>query len=484
MADDTSNIRNLSIIAHVDHGKSTLTDTLANRAGLVSDQDTGTKRITDNREDEAARGITIKSTGLSMTYEHEGKTYHVNLVDSPGHVDFSSEVSAALRITDGAIVVVDSVEGVAVQTETVLRQSLAEQVQPILFVNKMDRYIFELHLDPEAAYQRLVRIIENVNVILSTYKTENSKLKLDLSPDQETVYFGSGLHSWGFGVHTFARFYAKKLKVDEQTLMKKLWGEHYFDEAQKKIVTASTGKDGKPLERTFCKFVLQPVFDMARSIMNKDEEKRQKLFQLYQVSVTPAELQRHSKETDTEERKLYKAAMRKFVPLSDALLHGIVGQLPSPQKAQKYRYLSLYEGDPEDEAAIAIRDCDPKGPLMLYISKMIPMDDGGQFFAFGRIFSGTVITGQKVRIMGTFHFPRLPRIVILPCLQAPTTSPAARSTTSRTSPSSVSSRWSAAGLSPASPLSAVTPSPSSVSTSTSSSRVPSPPPRPLVPSGP
>jgi len=253
-----SNIRNLSIIAHVDHGKSTLTDTLANRAGLVSDQDTGTKRITDNREDEINRGITIKSTGLSMVYEHEGETYHVNLVDSPGHVDFSSEVSAALRITDGAIVVVDSVEGVAVQTETVLRQSLAEQVQPILFINKMDRFIFELHLDAEAAYQRLVKIIEQVNSILSTYKMENSKLKLDLSPDSENIYFGSGLHSWGFGIHTFARLYSKKLGIDEASLMKKLWGEYYFDEETKKIVREPM-KNGKPLERTFCKFILQPV---------------------------------------------------------------------------------------------------------------------------------------------------------------------------------------------------------------------------------
>ena len=399
-----SNIRNLSIIAHVDHGKSTLTDTLANRAGLVSDQDTGTKRITDNREDEINRGITIKSTGLSMTYDYEGKTYNVNLVDSPGHVDFSSEVSAALRITDGAIVVVDSVEGVAVQTETVLRQSLAEQVQPILFVNKMDRYIFELHLDAEAAYQRLTRIIETVNVILSTYKTDNTKLKLELSPDQETVYFGSGLHSWGFGIHTFARFYSKKLGVDEATLMKKLWGDYYFDDETKKIVKEPM-KNGKPLERTFCKFVLQPVFDMARSIINKDEEKRTKLFKLYNITLTPSEIARASKETDAEEKKLYKAAMRKFVPLSDALLHGIINHLPSPQKAQQYRFLTLYDGPHDDEAAVAIRDCDPKGPLMLYISKMIPMDDGGQFFAFGRIFSGTVSIGQKVRIMGANYKP-------------------------------------------------------------------------------
>jgi elongation factor 2 len=397
-------IRNLSIIAHVDHGKSTLTDTLANRAGLVSDQDTGTKRLTDNREDEIARGITIKSTGLSMTYDYEGNTYNVNLVDSPGHVDFSSEVSAALRITDGAIVVVDSVEGVAVQTETVLRQALAEQVQPILFINKMDRYIFELHLDAEAAYQRLVRIIESVNVILSTYKTDNSRLKLDLSPDSETIYFGSGLHSWGFGIHTFAKLYSKKLGIDEAILGKKLWGDYFFDDETKKIVKEPM-KNGKPLEPTFCKFILQPVFDMARSIMNKDEEKRLKLFKLYNVVLTTSEINRGSKESDADEKKLYKAAMRKFVPLADALLHGIINHLPSPQKAQQYRYLSLYDGPHDDEAAVAIRDCNPKGPLMLYISKMIPMDDGGQFFAFGRIFAGTVSIGQKVRIMGANYKP-------------------------------------------------------------------------------
>jgi elongation factor 2 len=166
----------MSVIAHVDHGKSTLTDSLVAKAGIIAAESAGDMRTTDTRKDEQERGITIKSTGISMYFETDVMTegeklgYLINLIDSPGHVDFSSEVTAALRVTDGALVVVDYVEGVSVQTDTVLRQALAERIKPVLMVNKIDRGILELQVDGETMYQNFLRVIENVNVVVATYE--------------------------------------------------------------------------------------------------------------------------------------------------------------------------------------------------------------------------------------------------------------------------------------------------------------------------
>merc|ERR1712216_479183 len=183
--DPPHNIRNMSVIAHVDHGKSTLTDSLIAKAGIISAADAGDKRNTDTRQDEQERGITIKSTGVSLYFEASDAVkpliqapskpdegFLINLIDSPGHVDFSSEVTAALRVTDGALVVMDCVEGVCVQTEAVLRQALQERVKPVCMINKVDRIILELQCDLEDTYLNFVKILENANVIIATYNDE------------------------------------------------------------------------------------------------------------------------------------------------------------------------------------------------------------------------------------------------------------------------------------------------------------------------
>jgi elongation factor 2 len=238
--DKQDNIRNMSVIAHVDHGKSTLTDSLIAKAGIIAEEKAGEMRYTDSRKDEAERGITIKSTGVSLYYKYDVKgdgnddEFLINLIDSPGHVDFSSEVTAALRVTDGALVVVDYVEGVCVQTETVLRQALQELIKPVLMINKVDRAFFELKHDSETIYQNFSRVIENANVIISTYQKQDMMGDLQVYPDKGTVAFGSAIQGWGFTITTFANLYASKYKTKKERLLNKLWGDNYFDPKTKK----------------------------------------------------------------------------------------------------------------------------------------------------------------------------------------------------------------------------------------------------------
>lgn len=404
--DKKNNIRNMCVIAHVDHGKSTLTDSLITAAGIISSKVAGEARFTDTRADEQERGITIKSTGVSLYYEipedkapagSESNAFLVNLIDSPGHVDFSSEVTAALRVTDGALVVVDCVEGVCVQTETVLRQALGERIKPVLMVNKLDRAFLELQLDQETAYQTFSRTIETANVIIATYEDELLG-DVQVYPQKGTVAFGSGLHGWGFTLTKFADMYAKKFGVDRERMMRRLWGDNYFDANKKHWIDRPQAEDGTTLKRAFSQFVLDPIYRLFESVVNNDKPKYEKMLKALDITL-------RSDERDLEGKNLLKAIMRKFLPAADALLEMIVTQLPSPVVAQKYRVGNLYEGPQDDECAIAIRDCDASGPLMLYVSKMVPTSDKGRFYAFGRIFSGTVRTGQKVRILGPNYVP-------------------------------------------------------------------------------
>lgn len=316
----------------------------------------------------------------------------INLIDSPGHVDFSSEVTAALRVTDGALVVVDCIEGSCVQTETVLRQALSERIKPVLVINKVDRALLELQVSKEDLYQSFSRTIESVNVTISMYN-DPSLGDVQVYPERGTVAFASGIQGWGFTLRQFAVRYAKKFGVTKEKMMDKLWGDNFFNPVTKKWTTKSTDSDGNQLERAFNLFVLDPIYKIFDAVM---KAKREELF----VMLDKIGVNLLQEEKDLDGKQLLKACMRKFLPAGEAMLEMIVINLPSPATAQRYRVDTLYEGPMDDESAVGIRECDPKGPLVLYVSKMVPTSDKGRFYAFGRVFSGTVRSGPKYRIQG------------------------------------------------------------------------------------
>merc|ERR1711912_20031 len=212
----------------------------------------------------------------------------------------------------------------------------------------MDRIILELQAELEDTYLNFVKILENANVIIATYN-DDALGDCQVFPDMGTVAFGSGLQSWAFTLNHFATLYAGKFKTDASKLIKKMWGNNFFDvKAGKWSKKEGEGADGKPLVQT---------------------------------------------------------VMRKWLPAAEALMEMFVLHLPSPAKAQKYRTETLYEGPIDDDCAKSMMACDKKGALMVYISKMVPPPDNSRFVAFGRVFSGLIKTGQKARIMGPNYVP-------------------------------------------------------------------------------
>ena len=197
---EPTRIRNTSIIAHVDHGKTTLSDSLLAAAGIISEQTAGQKLFLDSWELEQKRQMTVFASNISMTHNFRNEDYLINLIDTPGHIDFSGAVTRSLRAADGALVVVDAVEGPMTQTETVLMQALRERVKPLLFVNKVDRLIKEIKLTPEDMQNRFAKIIVRVNNLIERYAPPEHKKDWQVKIEDGRVAFGSALHKWGFNL--------------------------------------------------------------------------------------------------------------------------------------------------------------------------------------------------------------------------------------------------------------------------------------------
>ncbi len=309
-------VRNIGIIAHVDHGKTTTSDMLLAAAGIISTKVAGEALALDYLDVEQKRGITVKSANISLYHEYEGKPYVINLIDTPGHVDFSGKVTRSLRVLDGAIVIVDAVEGVMTQTETVLRQALEERVRPLLYINKVDRLIKELKLTPQEIQRRFVEIIRDINNLIREYADPEFRDKWILDAAKGMVAFGSAKDKIGLTVPI----------------------------AHKKGIK---------------------IIDMIKAY----EKGRQAVEEL-----------------------------QKIIPLHEALLDMVVKFIPNPREAQRYRIPKIWRGDIDSEIGKAMMNADPNGPLVFFVNDM-RIDPHAGLVATGRVFSGTLRSGQEVWLL-------------------------------------------------------------------------------------
>lgn len=247
-------------------------------------------------------------------------------------------------------------------------------------------------------YTKFLRVIENVNVIIATYECEDMGEAQQINPVIGTAAMGSALFGWAFTITHFAKVYSKKFGIERSKMMEKLWGDNYFDQKAKKWKNHEESDDGNKLKRAFVQFIMEPVIRLCRASMNGEWEKIDKMLGNLEINLK-------ADEKKLQGKHLMKNIFQKWINAAEALLEMIILKLPSPVKAQNYRAAYLYEGDINDATGQSIKKCDKDGPLCIFISKMVPTNDKGRFYAFGRVFAGTVSTGQKVRIQGPKYVP-------------------------------------------------------------------------------
>ncbi|XP_057324553.1 elongation factor-like GTPase 1 [Microplitis mediator] len=407
-------IRNICILAHVDHGKTTLADSLVASNGIISSKLAGKLRYLDSRHDEQQRGITMKSSSIALYHTYNNNEYLLNIIDSPGHVDFSSEVSTAVRLCDGAVVLIDVIEGVCPQTRSALSMTYVEGLKPILVLNKIDRLITETKLAPLDAYIRLTQVLEQVNAVvgdlfasdmmereekvesndsINDSTSDNNSIQrpvtdwqsaleetddsnLYFSPERGNVLFASAIDGWGFGIEEFAKIYSEKLGFSQRVLMKTLWGNYYLNMKTKRIMKGAQEKAKKPL---FVSLILESLWTLYETVLiNKDREKMVCMVDKLNIKLTPRDLR------VTDFKVLLQTIASLWLPLSRACINMVCDNVPAPHQLPSEKIRRLMSGHkefkalPEETRVLekAFLDCStsPEAPVIVFVSKMFSVD--------------------------------------------------------------------------------------------------------------
>jgi len=343
--------------------------------------DVGVSNLCDSKMEDKSHSVSKADRLVPLT---------VNLIDCPGHIEFSGEVAASLRVSDGALVVVDAIEGKTVQTQGVIAQALKEGVTPILMLNKVDRLFISKQYGPEEVYDQMIRVVDDINAFVKTHQLEGF-------PDQQvsfavgSVCFGSGYYGWACSINSFVN------AIDLEGDVKK-------DDQVRRYLSK---------RENFIKYIIRPIIRMHRlcGVLPMKKEPKDKLDRIAKVNELLSEkvmgwsrrkLLRGEDASTITPQELLKKAMMAWLPAADPLIDMIAEHVPSPVKAQKLRARLLYDGDVNDPSGQGISNCAADGPTIVYISKMVPSGQNGKKrLALGRIFSGTLRQGDNLRAIRT-----------------------------------------------------------------------------------
>ncbi|KAG0167176.1 U5 small nuclear ribonucleoprotein component [Apophysomyces sp. BC1034] len=383
-------VRNVAVVGHLHHGKTSFVDMLVSETHDVPINVDQPERYTDTHTLERERGVSIKSMPMTLVMQDiNEKSYLLNVLDTPGHTNFVDEVVAATRLADGAVIIVDVVEGVMVNTEQVIKHCIREKIAMTLVVNKVDRLMLELKLPPTDAYFKLRHTIEEVNsVIRATPGGENIRL----SPELGNVCFASTQTGWCFSLKSFAKYYADAYEEDinANDFAKRLWGDIFYNPDKGSFHRKSLGSDSK---RTFIHFILEPLYKLYAQIIGEDSKELKKTLRSLGIYLK-------EKEFGLNVKPLLRIVLSQFFGPPGSFVDMIVQHIPSPAANAAHKIEQIYTGPLDTEVAQAMRNCDPDGPLMIHVTKLYNNDEATTFDAYGRVLSGSVKSGQIVRVLG------------------------------------------------------------------------------------
>ncbi|CAB3387422.1 Hypothetical predicted protein [Cloeon dipterum] len=389
---DTSHlIRNVAIVGNLHHGKTNFVDCLVEQTHPdIRPLEGKYLRYTDTLITEQERGVSIKAMPVTLVMQDvRNKSYLMNIFDTPGHVNFSDEATAAMRMCDGIVLFVDAAEGVTLQTERLLKHAIQEKMGLTVCINKIDRLILELKLPPLDAYFKLRHALEELNSLLSLY-SEDENVQI-FSPLNGNVCFASAQYGVCFTLQSFAKIYADTYGgFNPKEFARRLWGDVYFNSKTRKF---SKKAPHSTAQRSFIEFILEPLYKIFAQVVGDVDTCLPDLMNELGIHLTKEEMKMNI-------RPLLRLICSKFIGTFTGFVEMCVEHIKSPLDNARTKVEHIYTGPLDSEIAEDMCKCDPEGKLMVHSTKMYPTEDCTFFQVLARVMSGTLYANQDVRVLG------------------------------------------------------------------------------------